>query len=84
MKSRRAHCSEKGNPDLDNSLFQTQDPSLIWGVPLVPGLDKAAYRPQSSDALTWHGCWKGGPTLLMTPVSSTRLPLQEPPTVNGG
>lgn len=43
MKSRRAHCSEKGNPDLDNSLFQTQDPSFIWGVPLVPELDKAAY-----------------------------------------
>ena len=43
MKSRRAHCSEKGNPDLDNSLFQMQDPSLIWGVPLMPGLDKATY-----------------------------------------
>lgn len=85
MKSRRAHCSEKGNPDLDNSLFQTQDPSLIWGVPLVPGLDKAAYLwPQSSDALTWHGCWKGGPTSLDDPVSQHPPSPTGTPTVNGG
>lgn len=70
MKSRRAHCSEKGNPDLDNSLFQMQDPSLIWGVPLMPGLDKAAYllatefrRSDLAQLL------EGGPTSLDDPVS---------------
>ena len=80
MKSLRAQCSEKGNPDLDNISSKSRSPSQLRECPMTR-LDQAPHLLATEfrcSGLALEVPGRVDLLLSMTPSPSSHSPLQEP------